>query len=317
MINGVFLDAGTLGPDMDLTPLQKLPIQWQFYDFTSPNQVMERCQNANIVITNKVVLNSLVLQQLGHLQLICIAATGMNNVDLPTAASRQIAVKNVMNYAGMSIAQLVFNVLLELTTHAAGYDQLVRNDRWSASPSFCLFDYPMVELTGKTVGLVGYGTLARSVEQLAKAFGMNVLIAEHKGADEIRPGRTVFAQVLNEADVISIHCPLTDTTQNLFAAPEFRAMKDSAIVINTARGGIINEEDLIHALNRGDIAAAAVDVITTEPPPADYPLITHQPDNLLITPHIAWATMEARTRLLHLLVENIRNSGLVERGLVE
>ncbi|WP_299729186.1 D-2-hydroxyacid dehydrogenase [uncultured Endozoicomonas sp.] len=310
MINGVFLDAATLGPDLDLTPLHELPVQWQLHDFTQPDRVLERCQNAQIIITNKVVLDGSVLSQLGHLKLICIAATGMNNVDLVTAEQRGIAVKNVTNYGGSSIAQLVFNVILELTTHAAGYNQLVRSGQWSKSQSFWLFDYPMIELAGKTMGLVGYGHLARSVEHLAKAFGMNVLIAEQKKADNLRPGRTPFQQVVSDADIISIHCPLTESTRNLFSEPEFQAMKSSAILVNTARGGIVNEAALVTALNNGDIAGAAVDVITTEPPPEDYPLIRHQPDNLIITPHIAWATLESRARLLQQLVNNIRNSGL-------
>ncbi|WP_067520835.1 D-2-hydroxyacid dehydrogenase [Endozoicomonas ascidiicola] len=310
MINGVFLDAATLGPDLDLTPLHKLPVNWQFHDFTRPDHVLKRCQNAQIIITNKVVLDESVLNQPGHLKLICIAATGMNNVDLAAAERQGIAVKNVTNYGGSSIAQLVFNVILELTTHAAGYNQLVRSGQWSKSQSFWLFDYPMIELAGKTMGLVGYGHLARSVEHLAKAFGMNVLISEQKEADNLRPGRTPFQQVVSDADIISIHCPLTESTRNLFSEPEFQGMKSSAILINTARGGIVNEAALVTALNNGDIAGAAVDVITTEPPPEDYPLIRHQPDNLIITPHIAWATLESRTRLLQQLVNNIRNSGL-------
>ncbi|MFK0571834.1 D-2-hydroxyacid dehydrogenase [Endozoicomonas sp.] len=308
MINGVFLDAGTLGPDLDLSPLHKLPVNWQFHDFTAPEQTLERCQNAQLIITNKVVLNSYTLSRLKSLKLICVAATGMNNVDLNTAEQQGVDVKNVVGYAGSSIAQLVFNVLLELTTHASQYNQLVSTGKWSETRSFCLFDYPMIELSGKTMGLIGYGNLAKSVEHLASAFGMQVLIAEQKGAEKIRPGRVPFEQVLREADAISIHCPLTEVTRDLFTTREFKQMKSSAIIINTARGGIVNESDLINALNNGDIAGAAVDVITTEPPPGDYPLIASKPDNLIITPHIAWATLEARTRLLQQLVSNITTS---------
>lgn len=308
MINGVFLDAGTLGPDLDLTPLHELPVNWQLYDFTTPEQTLERCHNAHVVITNKVVLDSQTLSTLKSLKLVCIAATGTNNVDLKAAKNHGIDVKNVVNYTGSSVAQLVFNVLLELTTHAGKYNQLVADGKWSHSRSFCLFDAPMVELSGKTMGLIGYGNLAKSVEHLAKAFGMKALIAEQKGAGQTRPDRTPFDQVLREADAISIHCPLNETTRNLFTTSEFEQMKPSAILINTARGGIVNEADLINALNAGEIAGAAVDVIITEPPPNDYPLIINKPDNLIITPHIAWATLEARTRLLQLLADNIARS---------
>ena len=308
MINGVFLDAGTLGPDLDLSPLHELPINWQLHDFTTPEQTLDRCRNTQVVITNKVVLDNDTISRLSELKLICIAATGMNNVDLETAEARGIEVKNVVGYAGSSVAQLVFNVLLELTTHASKYNQRVSTGQWSKSRSFCLFDYPMMELTGKTMGLVGYGNLAKSVEHLARAFGMYVLIAEQKGASHTRPGRTPFDQVIKESDAISIHCPLTEATRDLFTMTEFQQMKPSAILINTARGGIVNEADLITALSSGEIAGAAVDVITTEPPPEDYPLIINKPDNLIITPHIAWATLEARTRLLHQLVSNITDT---------
>ncbi len=308
MINGVFLDAGTLGPDLDLSPLHDLPINWKLHDFTTPEQTLERSRNAQVVITNKVILDNDTLSRLSELKLICIAVTGMNNVDLKTAEARGIEVKNVVGYAGSSVAQLVFNVLLELTTHASQYNQRVSTGQWSTSRSFCLFDFPMMELTGKTMGLVGYGNLAKSVEHLARAFGMHVLIAEQKNATHIRLGRTPFDQVIKESDAISIHCPLTEATRNLFSMTELQQMKPSAILINTARGGIVNEADLVTALNNGEITGAAVDVITTEPPPKDYPLIMNKPDNLIITPHIAWATLEARTRLLHQLVSNITDT---------
>lgn len=311
MINGVFLDAATLGSDLDLTPLLNLPVEWQLHDFTPPEQVLERCQNAQIIISNKVILNHAIIHQLEHLKLICIPATGMNNIDLDAAAQRNITVKNVVNYGGSSIAQLVFNVVLELTTHAAGYNQLVKEGKWSKTPLFCLLDYPMMELSEKTMGLIGYGNLAKSVEHLARSFGMNILISERKDAQTVRAGRVSFQTLLNESDIISIHCPLTENTRDLFGIPEFKAMKPSAILVNTARGGIVNEMELISALNNNEIAGAAVDVISTEPPPKDYPLIGNQPDNLIITPHIAWATLESRTRLLHLLANNIKNSGLV------
>ena len=306
MINGAMLDVANLG--LNLGPLQALPVDWQLYDFTLPEQTLQHCHQARVIITSKVLLDAQLLAQLPDLKLICIAATGTDNIDLDAATAHGIEVKNVVGYAGSSVAQLVFSLLLELTTHASRYNQRVRNGEWSKTRSFCLDGESMMELTGKTMGLIGYGTLAKSVEHLAKAFGMRVLIAEHKQAKTLRCGRLSFTDVIAQSDVISIHCPLTRATQNLFTKAEFQQMKPSSLLINTARGGIVNEEDLVTALNNGDIAGAALDVIAIEPPPPDYPLIINQPKNLIITPHIAWATPQAKSRLLQQLVNNIRDS---------
>lgn len=306
MINGAVLDAANLS--LDLAALQALPIHWQSYDFTLPQQTLQHCHNAQVIITSKVRLDGQTLAQLSSLKLICVAATGTDNIDLNAAALHGVEVKNVADYAGSSVAQLVFSLLLELTTHASRYNQRVRNGEWSKTHAFCLTGETMMELAGKTMGLIGYGNLAKSVEKLAKAFDMRVIIADHKQANTLRPGRHSFANVITESDVISIHCPLTPTTKDLFSMAEFKQMKPSALLINTARGGIVNEEDLIEALNNNEIAGAALDVIAIEPPPVDYPLIVNQPENLIITPHIAWTTPEAKNRLLKQLIANIRSS---------
>jgi len=304
-IQGVFLDTSTLGNDIDLTSLQSLSCQ--FWDKSLPEQVTERAVEADYIITNKVPVTAEVMKQLPKLKLICVAATGTNNIDMIAAQELGIEVKNVTDYAGSSIAQLVFSLIAELLLHTRHYAELVRQGAWSESPHFCLFDKPIVELAGKTLGLIGYGNLAKSVEKIALAYDMFVLIAEHKGQEEIRTGRTAFEQVLQQADIVSLHCPLTDTTQDLITATELSLMKSSAVLINTARGGVVNEADLLNGLNEKVIAAAATDVLTQEPPNEQHPMLMDQPENLIITPHIAWATVEARERLLAKVVNNIED----------
>ncbi len=302
-VKGVFLDASTLGSDIDLQPLTDM--NCQCWPMSSPEQLLERCEGAEYIVTNKVVISADVMRQLPELKLICVAATGMNNVDLVVAKELGIRVKNVTDYAGSSIAQLVFSLLSELLLHTRTYIDLVREGAWSQSPHFCLFDKPIVELAGKTIGLIGYGSLAKSVEKVARAYDMKVLVADRKGRVHIQQGRTGFEQVLQQADIISIHCPLTADTENLISTAEFELMKSSAVLINTARGGIVDEVALLEALENKQIAAAATDVLSQEPPSADHVLLAHQPDNLLITPHIAWATVEARERVLAQVIGNI------------
>jgi len=304
-IKGVFLDRDSLGLDLDMAVLNALPIDWVYYSHTAADQTVERCLEADIVISNKVVLHFDIIQQLPRLKHIAVAATGTNNVDKLAAAQANISVSNIKDYAGSSVAQLVFALLLEMMTHANKYANLVKQGQWSKSKSFCLLDYPISELAGKTLGLIGYGTLAKSVEHLARAFGMKILIAERKSSLEIRAGRTSFDGVIKQADVISLHCPLDDNTKALISTAEFESMKPTALLINTARGGVVDELALIQALNNNEISAAATDVLNIEPPPEDHPLIDSMPENLVVTPHIAWASIEARTRLLLQLAENI------------
>jgi len=304
-LTGVFLDAATMGQDIDLELLNALPLDWISYPYTSPNEVLERSNNAQVIITNKVKLDASVLSQLPALKLICVAATGMDNIDLVAAESHGVTVKNAKNYAGNSVAQLVISLMLELVNNTSKYSQRVQQGYWSKSKSFCLLDFPISELTNKTLGLIGYGTLAKSVEKIAAAFDMKVIISDHKDANTVREGRVSFDEVLKTSDVISIHCPLTAKTTNLISAPELNLMKSNAVIINTARGGIINEADLIEALQQNKILGAAVDVLTVEPPTADHLMLNTPLDNLIITPHIAWASVEARQRLLQQVCDNI------------
>lgn len=302
---GAFVDASTLGGDIELSLLTELSCRC--WATTSPEQMVERVIDADYIITNKVVIDADMMAQLPKLKLICVAATGTNNIDLEAADKLGITVRNVTDYAGSSIAQLVFSLISELLLHTRSYIDLVRAGHWSNSPHFCLFDKPIVELAGKTIGLIGYGTLAKSVEKVARAYDMKVLIAARKGEAATITGRQAFEQVLKQADIISIHCPLTAETENLISTAEFELMKTTAVLINTARGGIVDEQALLHALRDKKIAAAATDVLSQEPPSNNHPMLINQPDNLLITPHIAWATVEARQRVLSQVVGNIND----------
>lgn len=301
----VFLDAATLA-DADLTVLQSQGHTLQCYDHTAPTQVVARLQSATVAIVNKVELTHAVLQQLPKLQLICVAATGVNNVDLHSASQLGIAVCNVRGYANTAVPQHVMALLLALSNNITRYDHAVRQGRWSQSQHFCLLDYPLLELAAKTFVVIGYGALGRASAKLAAAFGMNVIIAEQPDASLCRPGRVPFAQALAQADVVSLHCPLTPANHKLFNAAVFAAIKPGALLINTARGALIDEAALLAALQSGQLAGAALDVLTQEPPAPDNLLITANLPNLIITPHMAWATAEARQRMVMQLASNIR-----------
>lgn len=301
---GVFLDASTLGSDIDLSPLADLSCHC--WEITTQTDVISRANNADYIITNKVKITAEIMAELPKLKLICVAATGTNNVDLVAAKKLGIAVKNVTDYAGTSIAQLVFSYISELLLHTNHYAQLVKQGAWSQSPHFCVLDKPFVELAGKTIGLIGYGTLAKSVERVAKAYDMRVVIAERKGVQKVRSGRTLFEDVIKQSDILSIHSPLTAQTENLIGELELNNMQASAVLINTARGGIVDELALLQALREKRIAGAATDVLTQEPPEKNHPMLIQQPENLIITPHIAWATKEARARVLSKVMDNIR-----------
>ena len=302
----MFLDADTLGDDLDLSEL--LTYSCQLWPMSNETNVIERCQNADFIITNKVVINAETMSKLPKLKLICVAATGMNNVDLVAAKKRNIQVKNVTNYAGSSIAQLTFSLISELLCHTNYYVNLVQQGKWSQSPHFCVLDRPIVELSGKKIALVGYGALAQSVEKIAQAYDMQVLICERKNATTIRHGRVSFEEALSSADIFSVHCPLSAETQDLIGVNEFKAMKNTAVIINTARGGIVNEEQLLTALSQQEIAGAATDVLTQEPPHPDHIMLAAKANNLIITPHIAWATKEARQRLLNKVLVNVQQT---------
>jgi glycerate dehydrogenase len=244
------------------------------------------------------------LSQAKKLQLICVAATGTNNIDLDAAATHNIPVCNVHGYATPSVVQHVFTLLLTLTTRFNEVTSAVKRGDWSRSKFFCLLDYPVRELAGKTIGIIGYGALGKAVAHVAEAFGMQVLLAKRNHNDH-RPGRIALEELLPRVDVLSLHCPLTKETQGLIGADELVLMKKDAVLINTARGGLVDEAALVEALLQKKLGGAAVDVIEAEPPPDNYPLLEVSLPNLIVTPHVAWASRESRQRLLDEIALNI------------
>ncbi|MDG1752143.1 MAG: D-2-hydroxyacid dehydrogenase [Thalassotalea sp.] len=304
-MHAVFLDQQTFSANIELAEIKKHVHALTCYPLTQANEVIERALDADIIITNKVILSEEVLSQLPQLKLICIAATGINNVDIAAAKKRNIAVTNVSGYAKNSVAQYVFAQMLEYFSQVNHHNSNVEQGLWQQSPSFCFHGNGSVELAGKTIGLVGYGNLAKSVERLALAFDMKVLIAERPNASSKRSKRVAFDEVIKQADVLSLHCPQTPDTENLINTDVLQKMKPSAMLINTARGAIVNEQDLLTALNNNEIAFAALDVLNQEPPSPNHLLLTNQPKNLKITAHIAWASIEAQQRLINLLAKNI------------
>jgi glycerate dehydrogenase len=307
-MRAVFLDFGSVTRgDIDRTVLEQAISPWLYYDDTSQEQIAERIREAEIVVSNKTSLDRAAIFAANRLQLICVAATGYNNIDLIAAAERNIPVCNVRRYATHSVAQHVFMLMLNLACRFVEYQQLVKNGGWQASPYFCPLDFGIVELAGKTLGIIGYGELGKAVAEIAKAFGMQLLIAEHRSASSIRPGRTAFDEVISQSDFITLHCPLSEDTHHLISSRELNLMKSSAYLINTARGGLINEVDLLQGLSSDRIAGAAIDVLQEEPPVHGNALLDYQQPNLIITPHTAWASRESRQRLLGLLADNIRN----------
>lgn len=300
----VFLDAGSMG-DTDLSALAIANSRLQCYPHTARNEIVPRLRQATVAIVNKVVLDAATLRKLPDLKLICIAATGVNNVDLACAAELGITVTNARGYANTAVPQHAMALLLALSNRLVQYQQAVRDGAWSQSQHFCLLDYPLTELAGKTFVVIGYGALGQATAALAEAFYMHVVIAEQPGATQCRPGRIDFLTALAQADVISLHCPLTASTEKLINRDTLAAIKPGALLINTARGGLIDEPALLEALQSGKLGAAALDVLSEEPPAADHLLLQTPLPNLLITPHMAWATTEARQRMVLQLQQNI------------
>lgn len=306
-MRAVFFDFGSVTRgDMDCTALERAVSPWQYHHDSTEAEVLERILEAEVVVSNKVFIGREAIDAAKRLKLICVAATGYNNVDLAAAADCNVPVCNVRGYATPSVVQHVFMLMLNMARHFSDYQALVKRGGWQQSQFFCPLDYPIMELSGKTLGIIGYGELGHAVAQVAQAFGMQVLIAEHKGKPP-RSGRIAFDEVLRRADFITLHCPLLPDTQQLISRRELELMKPSAYLINTARGGLVNEADLLACLSSGRIAGAATDVVQGEPPSHDQPLLRQQPPNLIITPHIAWASRESRQRLLDQLANNIGN----------
>ncbi|MHC5075320.1 MAG: D-2-hydroxyacid dehydrogenase [Planctomycetota bacterium] len=305
MLKIVVVDGHTLNPgDLSWAGLDEQG-QLKVYESTPAEKVVERCLDAEIVITNKVVFNKKTIDSLPKLKYIGVTATGYNVIDIEAAKEKQIIVTNVPTYAAESVAQTVFALLLELTHHAGHHSDTVKEGKWCKSEHFSYWDYPLVELSGLTMGVVGYGNTGRATARIARAFGINVL-AYDIDSDKVdsKDAETVdLDTLLSRSDVISLNCPLTGETQGLINADSLSRMKETTFLINTGRGPLVNEKDLADALNSGRLAGAAVDVLSTEPPDEDNPLLTAR--NCFITPHIAWATKSARSRLMEVTVNNI------------
>lgn len=305
MMKAVFLDTSTLGTDIDLTLLTDIQLDWTLYETTQPEQVRERIADKDIVVTNKTRLSGLDISQSESLKFICVPATGTNNVDHDAALKAGIMVSNCTAYGTASVSQHVFSLILALSIKLPEYRQAVISGQWAQSPMFCLLDYPVMELDGKTLGIVGYGELGRGVARIGEAFGMNILIANRPGSTVATDGRLPLTDLLPEVDVLSLHCPLTVHTENLIGKPELELMRGHALLINCARGGIVDESALATALKSGTIGGAGVDVLTEEPPKKGNPLLDSSIPNLIVTPHSAWASREARQRIVQMTVNNI------------
>ncbi len=304
-MNGVFLDMATIQRgDLDFARLLSVLPAWKFHNTTTVAQMARRIGQAEVVVCNKAYLGPVTLAAANKLKLICITATGTNNIDLNAAKERGIAVCNVAGYAAASVTQHVFSLILSLVTQLEKYHAAVKNGAWQRATTFSLLDYQIWELAGKCIGIIGYGSLGQAVARVAKAFGMNVLIAARTGQDA-RAGRVPLHDLLPRADVVSVHCPLTEQTTGLIGAYELGLMQRHALLINTARGGIVDEAALAEALRTHRIGGAGVDVLTVEPPVNGNALLTADLPNLIVTPHIAWASREARQRLIDEVAKNI------------
>jgi glycerate dehydrogenase len=305
-MHGVFLDDRSVScGDLDFEVLRRTLPDWTFRGITTAQETATAIRDADVVISNKVLLDSQALSAASRLRLVCIAATGTNNVDLVAAGRLGITVCNVKAYATTSVVEHVFMVMLALGHRLQHHTRAISQGDWQAADSFSLLDYPFHELGGKTLGIIGYGELGKAVARTAEAFGLQVLISQRPGGPE-QPARCTFDHLLGHADIISLHCPLTDATRNLIGTAELQKMRGSALLINTARGGIVNEQALAEALKCGDIAGAAVDVLTEEPPRHGNPLLDPAIPNLIVTPHIAWAGSRARQTLVSELAANIQ-----------
>ena len=278
---------------------------WVEYADTLPTEVVERVQPASIIISNKLSLCEPQLANAPHVKLIAIAATGSDCVDLDYCRRRGITVCNIRGYAVNSVPEHVLMLILALRRNLLAYRQDVQDSKWQQSKQFCLLSHPLHDIKSSTLGIIGYGSIGKSMAQLAESVGMKVLISEHKNAKSIRAGRAAFDDVLAQSDVVTLHCPLTDETRDLFGRGEFELMKRSALLINTARGALIQDEALMTALREGLIAGAASDVLREEPPRDGSPLLDLNLPNFIVTPHVAWASDEAMQTLADQVIENL------------
>lgn len=279
--------------------------EWIEYGWTRAEEVVLRLSDASICICNKVRLGEAELSQLPRLRLIAVAATGVDNVDLDYCRKHSIAVANVRNYARHAVPEHVLMLILALRRNLIGYRQDVRVGAWARATQFCLLNHSIRDLHGSTLGIIGYGALGQAVAKLAAAFGMRILVGEHKGARQIREGRKSFTELLGASDIVTLHCPLTAETRDLIDAAEFELMRGGALLINTARGGLVNEGALVQALKDKKIGGAGFDVLTEEPPREGNPLLELELPNFILTPHVAWASREAMQALADQVILNI------------
>jgi glycerate dehydrogenase len=302
----VVLDGYTLNPgDLNWEGIKKFG-DLEVHDRTPESLIVERCKGAEIIFTNKTPLREAILSQLPDLKYIGVLATGYNVVDVDYAKTRGIAVANVPGYGTASVVQMTFALLLELCQHVQSHSDSVRQGGWAASPDFCYWNYPLIELEGKSIGIIGFGSIGQKVADIATAFGMNVIGFSRTRSDQSHRNNFKWAELndlLKESDVVSVHCPLFPETQGIINKNSLRLMKRTAFFLNTSRGPLMVDQDLADALNEGIIAGAGIDVLSVEPPSADNPLFKAK--NCLITPHIAWATKEARSRLMGIAENNL------------
>lgn len=300
------LDGYSLNPgDLDWSPVERLG-DVTLFDRTPADKIVERAADADIVLTNKVPFSADTLRQLPRLRFICVLATGYNIIDTEAAARQGVVVANIPAYSTMSVAQMAFAHILNITNHVASYAREVADGKWTNCPDFCFWDSALTELAGKTIGIVGLGNTGMATARIAVAMGMKVVAMTSKSADTLPEGITPapLDDVLASADVVSLHCPLTPSTRHLINAASIAKMKPSTILINTGRGPLVDEQAVADALNGGRLAAFGADVLSQEPPRGDNPLLSAR--NCFLTPHIAWATLEARTRLMSTATENVR-----------
>ncbi|CAM2805483.1 D-2-hydroxyacid dehydrogenase [Vibrio rarus] len=303
----VFLDKATIPSHIQFRTLN-FPHQWLEFDYTSAEQIDARLQGASIVISNKVVLSAETLAKHPSIRLIAVSATGTNNVDLSYCRENSISVCNIQGYATRSVPEHAIGMIFALKRNLFAYHQDIANGVWQKNKQFCFFTHPITDVAGSTIAVFGSGNLGQGVASLSQALGMQVIFAERKGINEAREGYVTFKEALQRADIVTLHCPLTEQTTNLIAREELAMMKPSAIVINTGRGGLVNEADLIDALKAGTIAGAGFDVFTQEPADESNPLLANMSlPNLLLTPHVAWGSDSALQSLVDILLDNIDN----------
>lgn len=301
----VFLDRDTIGPTVEITR-PAFPHEWTEYGKTPPEQVAERISGADIVITNKAPIRAEQLAAAPNVKMISVAATGYDVIDIPACRANGVTVSNVRGYAENTVPEHAFALILALRRSIIGYRQDVMNGEWEKSGQFCFFTHPIKDLAGSRLGIMGEGVIGQKMAQIARGFGMEPVFAAHKGAEGLGPLYTPWDEVLETSDVITIHAPLMPATANMISTPEFEAMKKHPLVINTSRGGLVDEAALVDALDRGLIAGAGFDVLTKEPPLPDNPLMTilDRP-NFILTPHVAWASEEAMQEVWRQTVEAV------------